>query len=221
MAVVKKFQIKDIKARQILDSRGNPTVETKIILEGGLSAKASIPSGASTGVHEAYELRDQDGNDYYGKGVSKAVNHVNRIIKKNLVGMDVRQQEDIDALMINLDGTENKSRLGANAILSVSLACARVGAMASELPLYRYIREVFNIKTRKYILPIPSFNILNGGKHADNNVDMQEFMIYPAGVETAAEQVRAGSEIFQQLKALLKKKNLALELVMKVVLRRI
>ena len=204
MAVSKNFKIKDIKARQTLDSRGNPTIETKVILEGGIEAKASVPSGASTGIHEAYELRDKKGDEYFGKSVNKAVGNVNRTIKKKLLGMDVREQEKIDVIMINLDGTENKSRLGANAILSVSLAVARAGALASKLPLYRYLREVFNIKARKFILPIPSFNILNGGQHADNNIDMQEFMIYPAGIETAAEQVRAGSEVFQQLKALLK-----------------
>lgn len=207
MAASNKFQIKDIKSRQILDSRGNPTVETKVILADGSEAKASVPSGASTGVHEAYELRDQKGSEYMGKSVNKAVGNVNRTIRKNLLGMDARKQEEIDALMINLDGTENKSRLGANAILSVSLATARAAALASKMPLYRYLREAFDIKSRKFILPIPSFNILNGGKHADNNLDMQEFMIYPAGIDSAAEQVRAGSEVFHQLKALLKSKK--------------
>lgn len=208
MAVPKQFIIADIQARQILDSRGNPTVETKVVLAGGISAKASVPSGASTGVHEACELRDKKQNIYFGKGVLNAVNNVNRVIRKALLKKDVREQRALDKLMIDLDGTENKSKLGANAILSVSLACARAGALASGLPLYRYLREVFEIKGKKYILPIPSFNILNGGKHADNNLDFQEYMLFPAGVKSAAEQVRAGAEIFQQLKHLLNKKNL-------------
>jgi len=207
MAVPKKFKIKDIKARQILDSRGTPTIETKVILADGVMAKASVPSGASTGVHEACELRDQKNNRYFGKGVSKAVNHVNRILKKRLVNWDVREQRKIDEYMIEIDGTENKSKLGANAILSVSLACARAAAVASALPLYKYIRQAYKLKYRKYLLPIPSFNVLNGGKHADNNVDMQEFMIYPAGISKASEQIRAASEIFHQLKILLRKKN--------------
>jgi enolase len=209
MAIPKQFMIADIQARQILDSRGNPTIETKIVLAGGVVAKASVPSGASTGVHEACELRDNKQNVYFGKGVLNAVNHVNRVIRKALLKKDVRGQREIDQIMIDLDGTENKSKLGANAILGVSLACARAGALASNLPLYRYLREVFKIKSKKYILPIPSFNILNGGQHADNNLDFQEYMLFPAGVKSAAEQVRAGAEIFQQLKHLLKKKGLS------------
>ncbi|HPL93065.1 MAG TPA: phosphopyruvate hydratase [bacterium] len=208
MAVPKQFIIADVQARQILDSRGNPTVETKVVLTGGISAKASVPSGASTGVHEACELRDKKQNIYFGKGVLSAVNNVNKVIRKALLKKDVREQRALDKLMLSLDGTENKSKLGANAILSVSLACARAGALASGLPLYRYLREIFGIKGKKYILPIPSFNILNGGKHADNNLDFQEYMLFPAGVKSAAEQVRAGAEIFQQLKHLLNKKNL-------------
>ncbi|HOX96908.1 MAG TPA: phosphopyruvate hydratase [bacterium] len=209
MALDKKFMIADLQARQILDSRGNPTIETKVVLANGLSAKASVPSGASTGVHEACELRDKKQSVYFGKGVLNAVNHVNRIIRKAILKKDVRQQRELDKIMLDLDGTENKSKLGANAILSVSLACARAGALASGLPLYRYLREAFGIKSKKYVLPIPSFNILNGGKHADNNLDFQEYMLFPAGVKTAAEQVRAGAEIFQQLKHLLSKKGLS------------
>ena len=207
MAVPKNFKIKDIKARQILDSRGNPTIETKVVLAGGIVAKSSVPSGASTGIHEACELRDQKNDKYGGKGVTKAINHVNRILKKRLLSWDVREQRKIDEYMLELDGTENKSKLGANAILSVSLACARAAAMASDLPLYRYLRKAYKIKSKKFLLPIPSFNVLNGGQHADNNVDMQEFMIYPAGITKASEQVRAASEIFQQLKKILKKKK--------------
>src|SRR6056297_2158572 len=207
MAVPKKYKIKSVKARQILDSRGNPTLETRVTLANGVSAKASVPSGASTGIHEAYELRDKNASKYFGKSVNKAVNHVNRIYKRRLVGKDVRKQEKIDKKLIEVDGTENKSRLGANTLLSISLACARAGAVTSDMPLYRYLRKTFNIKKRSWILPIPSFNILNGGQHADNNVDLQEFMIYPAGIKTAAEQVRAGSEVFQQLKEILKKKG--------------
>lgn len=209
MAVSKQFAIADIQARQILDSRGNPTIETKVILSGGVCAKASVPSGASTGVHEACELRDKKQTVYFGKGVLNAVNNVNRVIRKALVNKDVREQRLLDKIMIDLDGTDNKGKLGANAILSVSLACARAGAFASGMPLYRYLREIFKIKGKKYVLPIPSFNILNGGKHADNNLDFQEYMLFPAGVKTAAEQVRAGVEIFQQLKYLLNKKGLS------------
>lgn len=209
MAVSKQFAIADIRARQILDSRGNPTIETKVILSGGVCAKASVPSGASTGVHEACELRDKKQTVYFGKGVLNAVNNVNRVIRKALVNKDVREQRLLDKIMIDLDGTDNKSKLGANAILSVSLACARAGAFASGMPLYHYLREIFKIKGKKYVLPIPSFNILNGGKHADNNLDFQEYMLFPAGVKTAAEQVRAGAEIFQQLKHLLIKKGLS------------
>jgi len=208
MAVPKQFAIADIQARQILDSRGNPTVETKLVLGSGVIAKASVPSGASTGVHEACELRDNKQSLYFGKSVLSAVNNVNRIIRKALLNKDVRNQRALDKIMIDLDGTENKSKLGANAILSVSLACARAGALASQMPLYRYLREAFAIKSKKYVLPIPSFNILNGGKHADNNLDFQEYMLFPAGVKSAAEQVRAGAEIFQQLKHLLQKKGL-------------
>jgi enolase len=215
-------KIKQIIAREILDSRGNPTVETKVILDNKVSAKASVPSGASTGIHEAWELRDNDRKRYGGKGVLKAVDNVNTKIAKKLSGMDITKQEEIDKAMIKLDGTKNKKKLGANAILSVSLACARAGALAKGAELYKYIASSFQIPASKSQLPTPSFNIFNGGKHADTNLDFQEFMIMPLaptpspspassnsadrrasqerGVKnTFAEQVRMGAEIFHEL----------------------
>lgn len=197
------MKIKEIKAREILDSRGNPTVETKITLENGISAKASVPSGASTGVHEAWELRDEDKKRYNGKGVLKVVKNVNEKIAKKLVGFDVTKQEKIDKTMIDIDGTENKKKLGANAILSVSLACARTAAAATDKELYQYIADTYKLTDLK--LPTPSFNIFNGGKHADTNLDFQEFMIVPVGKNTFAEKVRIGAEIFHELGAVLKK----------------
>lgn len=202
-------KIKEIKAREILDSRGDPTVETKVVLEGGITAKASVPSGASTGVHEALELRDGDKNRYGGKGVLRAVENVNKKIFPKLKGFDVTKQETIDKKMIKLDGTDNKTELGANAVLSVSLACAKAGAKAEGRELFRYLNKTFKFGKKKFVLPIPSFNIFNGGKHADTNLDFQEFMILPLkageGDKPFAERVRMGAEIFHELGEVLRK----------------
>ncbi len=197
-------KIKEINAREILDSRGNPTIETKVILQNGLSAKASVPSGASTGVHEAWELRDKESQRYNGMGVLRAVSHVNDIISKSLAGKAVNKQEKIDQLMIDMDGTKNKKKLGANAILSVSLACARVGALDANMELFSYINKIYKLK-KTPSLPTPSFNIFNGGKHADTNLDFQEFMIIPLADIGFAEKVRMGAEIFHELGHVLKK----------------
>ena len=194
--------IYDINAREILDSRGNPTVEVDIMLESGIVGRAAVPSGASTGEHEAIELRDGEKERFGGKGVLNAVENVIDIIAEDLIGEDSLDQAFIDNLMIELDGTENKSRLGANAILGVSLAVAKAAAAYSELPLYRYIGGV----NARY-LPVPSMNVLNGGSHADNNVDLQEFMIAPAGLPTFSEAYRAGAEIYHNLKNVLKDKG--------------
>lgn len=202
-----KTKIKNIIAREILDSRGNPTVEARVVLSNGITEKASVPSGASTGVHEALELRDNDKQRYNGKGVLKAVENVNEIIASKLSGLDVTDQHKIDQLMLEIDGTENKAKLGANAILGVSLACAKTAALAQNKPLYQYIKETYNLKFKEYKLPVPSFNILNGGRHADNNLEFQEFMLYPQGVKTFAEKMRCGAEIFHTLKKLLHDKN--------------
>ena len=180
----------DVHARQILDSRGNPTVEVEVITENGNMGRAAVPSGASTGKHEAVELRDGDNNAYMGKGVLKAVENVNTKIAEALRGVDVFEQNMIDKAMIELDGSENKGNLGANAILGVSLAVAKAAAQESRQPLYRYIGGV-NANT----LPVPMMNILNGGAHADNKIDFQEFMIMPVGAPTLAEAVRMGSEV--------------------------
>lgn len=196
-------KIKEIKAREILDSRGNPTVETKIFLENGMSAKAAVPSGASTGVHEAWELRDGDEQRYHGKGVLKAVENVNTEIQDKLKGKDITKQQEIDEIMIKLDGTENKKRLGANAILSVSLASARLGAVVKNKELFEYIAETYGFDT-KYKMPTPSFNIFNGGSHADTNLDFQEFMIMPLRDIPFHEKVRMGAEIFHELGFVLK-----------------
>jgi enolase len=190
----------DISAREILDSRGNPTVEVDVILEDGSMGRAAVPSGASTGAHEAVELRDGDASRYGGKGVLKAVAAVNESIAEELVGLEAEEQVLIDEAMIKLDGTPNKARLGANAILGVSLAVAKAAADASALPLYRYVGG-----TQARTLPVPMMNIINGGAHADNPIDFQEFMIMPTGAPTLAEAVRWGSEIFQTLKGALKK----------------
>lgn len=198
-------KIKNIIAREILDSRGNPTIETKVILDNGISAKASVPSGASTGIHEAWELRDGDINRYEGQGVLGAVFNVNTKILKKLKGMEVTDQEKIDRAMIELDGTENKKNLGANAILSVSLACARAGALAKNVELYEYIASSYKFHASDYKLPTPSFNIFNGGKHADTNLDFQEFMILPLTDISFKEKVRMGFEIFRALGKVLKK----------------
>ncbi len=196
-------EIIDIKAREILDSRGNPTVECEVILMNSIKGWAAVPSGASTGEYEAIELRDGDKKRYLGKGVLKAVENVNEVIAPKLIGMSALNQKDIDELMIGLDGTDNKGSLGANAILAVSLACARAGANFLKIPLYRYIGG-----TNASVLPIPMMNILNGGRHADNNLDIQEFMIMPVGASDFSACLRMGAEIFHKLKEVLKKKGL-------------
>ena len=197
------MHIDDIRGREILDSRGNPTVEVEILLECGIRAIAQVPSGASTGTHEALELRDGDEKRFHGKGVLKAVENINDRIAPTLLGMDVTDQVAIDKRMISLDGTENKSVLGANAILGVSLAVARAAAAYFEMPLYRYLGGVV-----PRIMPITMMNILNGGSHADNNVDIQEFMILPRTFPNFREAYRAASEVFQSLKKILKSKKL-------------
>ena len=194
----------DIHAREVLDSRGNPTVEVDVLLDDGSFGRAAVPSGASTGAHEAVELRDGDKARYLGKGVLKAVKGVNTEISDALLGRDAEDQRDIDAVMIELDGTENKARLGANAILGTSLAVAKAAANARGLPLYSYIGGV-----SAHVLPVPMMNIINGGEHADNPIDFQEFMIMPVGAPTLAEAVRWGSEIFHTLKKGLHEKGLA------------
>ncbi|HOY98257.1 MAG TPA: phosphopyruvate hydratase [Candidatus Aminicenantes bacterium] len=194
--------ILSVKAREILDSRGNPTVSAKVVLKGGAVGTAAVPSGASTGTYEALELRDGDPARYLGKGVLKAVGHVNDEIAPRLVGKDALDTAALDRLLITLDGTPAKTRLGANAILSVSLAAAEAAAAARTLPMYRWLRE-----RDRYTLPVPMINILNGGAHADNSVDIQEFMIVPAGRPTFAEAIRAGAEVFHNLKKILKKKG--------------
>ena len=194
--------IKKIHARQIFDSRGNPTIEVDVITENGSIGRAAVPSGASTGEHEAVELRD-GGSDYMGKGVMKAVNNVNNILAPAIIGLSVFDQTEIDVKMINLDGTANKSNLGANSILGVSLAVAKAAAAEKKVPLYRYIggKDVCT-------LPVPMMNIINGGSHADNDVDIQEFMIAPVGAPSFSEALRYGCEIFHSLKSILKSKNL-------------
>ncbi|WP_027409937.1 phosphopyruvate hydratase [Anoxybacteroides tepidamans] len=194
--------IVDVYAREVLDSRGNPTVEVEVYTESGAFGRALVPSGASTGEYEAVELRDGDKNRYLGKGVLKAVENVNEVIAPAIIGFDVTDQVGIDKTLIELDGTENKGKLGANAILGVSMAVARAAADYLEIPLYQYLGG-FNAKT----LPVPMMNILNGGAHADNNVDIQEFMIMPVGAPTFREALRMGTEIFHSLKAVLKAKG--------------
>ena len=195
--------IQTIKAREVLDSRGNPTVEADVYLTNGVSASAIVPSGASTGQREALELRDGDKNRYLGKGVLKAVNYINTEINDALKGMDVSNQEAIDQAMIDLDGTETKSRLGANSILAVSLACAKANASAMGVPLFRS----FNY-SNSFDMPVPMMNIINGGEHANNSVDIQEFMIIPAGAPSFKEALRYGTEVFHHLKAVLDNKGL-------------
>ncbi|MDO8571639.1 MAG: phosphopyruvate hydratase [bacterium] len=198
--------IKTIRASEILDSRGNPTVRVRVFLDDGSIGVASVPSGASTGSHEALELRDGDKKRYGGKGVLKAVAHVNGPIAKALTGLDVKQQRHIDEVMNQLDGTENKSRLGANAILGVSLAVAHAGSVSAKLPLYTYLRIIYDLSYETYRLPIPTMNILNGGRHADSGLGIQEFMIIPQH-KKCTERIRIGTEIFHALKALLNKKG--------------
>jgi len=195
-------EIVDIKAREILDSRGNPTVEVDVELSSGAVGRAAVPSGASTGAHEAVELRDGKQERYGGKGVLQAVANVEETIAPEIYGFDALNQRALDEYLIDLDGTENKSNLGANAILAVSLAVAKAAAITLEMPLYRYIGG-----TNARYLPIPMMNILNGGKHADNNVDLQEFMIMPFGVDSFAEAIRMGAEVFHSLKSVLKKRG--------------
>lgn len=195
-------RILQIVGREILDSRGNPTVEVDVITESGFFGRAAVPSGASTGAHEAVELRDGDKSRFLGKGVLKAVQNVNTVLNENLQGFDVHDQAGIDATMIQLDGTENKANLGANAMLGVSLAAARAAAMGSGMHLFKYVGGI-NAKT----LPIPMMNILNGGQHADNKIDIQEFMIMPVGAPTFSEALRMGTEVFHTLKSVLKSKG--------------
>ena len=199
------MKIKQIFAREILDSRGNPTVEAKVVLENGMSAVAKVPSGASTGTHEALELRD-GGKRYGGKGVLRAVKNVNTEIAKAICGMEVEKIEEIDAKMIDLDGTKSKSRLGANAILAVSMAAARAGALAANLPLYKFIRQTYRLNEKEFRMPLPTMNILNGGRHADNGLSIQEFMIIPRH-KLLRERVRMGSQIFHALAGLLSQKG--------------
>ncbi len=194
--------IADIRGRQVLDSRGNPTVEAEVFLDGGASARAIVPSGASTGEHEAVELRDGDKGQYMGKGVLQAVANVNGEIAEALGGVDAADQRTLDARLIDLDGTANKGRLGANAILAVSMAAARASARAFELPLYRYLGGA-----AANTLPVPMMNILNGGAHADNNVDFQEFMVMPVGAPSFSEALRWGVEVFHTLIGVLKKRG--------------
>ena len=200
--MIKLARIKSIHAREILDSRGNPTIEVDVLLSDGKLGRAAVPSGASTGEAEAVELRDGDKGRYMGKGVLKAVDNVNKIIAKKIEGMDPADQKKIDNSMIELDGTKNKGKLGANAILGVSLAAAKAAAASEDIPLYKYIGGE-NAK----LLPVPMMNILNGGKHADNNVDLQEFMIMPAGFKSFSEALRAGVETFHSLKKVLSGKG--------------
>ncbi|KZZ49244.1 phosphopyruvate hydratase, partial [Thalassolituus sp. HI0120] len=197
----------DIKAREVLDSRGNPTIEADVTLEGGFFGTACAPSGASTGTREALELRDGDKSRYLGKGVLKAVENVNTVIKSSLLGMNGTDQRALDHKMLELDGTDNKANLGANAILAVSLAAAKAAATAKGVELYEHIADI-NGTAGQYSMPVPMMNIINGGEHADNNVDIQEFMVQPVGAPTFAEALRAGAEIFHSLKKVLSSQGL-------------
>ncbi|MFH1047884.1 MAG: phosphopyruvate hydratase [Patescibacteria group bacterium] len=197
------YKIRNIKAREVLDSRGNPTIAVKVEVEGGFTGEASVPSGASTGTHEALELRDGDQKRYGGKGVTKACRNVEKKIFPILKGVEVTRQRHIDELMLALDGTENKTKLGANAILGVSMACARAGAAARKKPLYEYIRQTYRLDYRGYTLPFPMMNVLNGGQHADWAIDFQECIIVPQ-MKRFSERVRAGAEVFHALKKILK-----------------
>ena len=200
--------IKNIIAREVLDSRGNPTIEADVELDSGVMGSACAPSGASTGSREALELRDQDPARYLGKGVLKAVQNVNTEIRQALIGQDAADQKALDGVMLELDGTENKAKLGANAILSVSLAAAKAAALDAGLPLYAHIAQL-NGSAGNYSLPVPMMNIVNGGEHADNNVDIQEFMVQPTGAASFSEALRYGAEIFHALKSVLKKQGLS------------
>ena len=196
--------IVDVVAREILDSRGNPTVEADVLIESGVMGRAAVPSGASTGTREALELRDKDKGRYGGKGVLKAVEHINTEISEAIMGLDAQEQSFIDKTLIELDGTDNKSRLGANAILAVSMAIAKAAAEESGLPLYRYFGGSGAMQ-----MPVPMMNVLNGGAHASNNLDIQEFMIVPVGAASFREALRCGAEVFHALKSLLESKRLS------------
>lgn len=202
-------KIEKIIGREIIDSRGNPTVEVDVKLDDGTVGRAAVPSGASTGEREALELRDGDKKRFGGKGVLKAVENINKTIAPKLIGMEITKQQEIDDVMIKMDGTDFKSNLGANAILGVSLACAKAGANSAKKPVYEYVREIYNIKTDKYVLPVPLMNIINGGEHADNNVDLQEFMIAPVSAPNFREALRMGCEVFHSLKKVLNDKGYA------------
>jgi enolase len=201
-------RITDVRAREILDSRGNPTVEADVLLDSGVRGRAAVPSGASTGSREAVELRDGDPKRYGGKGVLKAVEHVNTVVKAALLGLDPGQQADIDRRLIELDGTENKARLGANAILGASLACAHAAANDARVPLYRHLGQLA-ARAREPVMPVPMMNIINGGVHADSNLEVQEFMILPVGAPSFHEALRYGAEIFHTLKKLLAARSLS------------
>ena len=196
--------IKSIHARQIFDSRGNPTIEVDTVLDNGIMGRAAVPSGASTGEYEAVELRDNK-NSYMGKSVFTAVNNVNKIIAPEFIGQNPNNYQDLDLALINLDGTDNKSNLGANALLGVSMSIVQAASKLNKLPLYDYLHD-----GSEYILPVPMMNIINGGSHADNNVDIQEFMIYPNGADSFAQSMKMGSEIFHNLKKILRIKILIL-----------
>ena len=196
--------IQDVSARMILDSRGNPTIEVDVLTDDGVVGRAAVPSGASTGEHEAVELRDGDKSRWMGKGVDRAIENVHNVVRTELIGLDVADQRVIDALMIELDGTPNKSRLGANAILGCSLAVARAASLAHGVPLYRWVGG-----TNAHTLPVPLMNVINGGAHADNNLDIQEFMIVPAGFDHFSDALRCGVEVFHHLKSVLSKKGLS------------
>ncbi len=207
------MKIAEIHAREILDSRGNPTVEAEVFLEDGSRGRAAVPSGASTGKHEALELRDGD-QSFGGKGVRKAIQNIHQIIAPTLIGLSALQQDAIDAKMIELDGTANKSKLGANAILAVSLAVAKAAARSRKRSLFQHVHELFtctlaNLHTCELLMPVPLLNVLNGGLHADNNLDIQEFMLVPRGAKSFADSLRMGAEVFQTLKAMLKEKHLS------------
>jgi enolase len=200
----KGVRVASVHAREILDSRGNPTVEVDVLLSDGSCGRAAVPSGASTGAHEALELRDGDKGRFVGKGVLKAVENVNKVLARVLRGMDPADQQALDKALLAADGTETKSKLGANAILGVSMAAARASSVSKKIPLHVHLRETFNIKSKQFVLPVPLMNILNGGAHADNNIDMQEFMIVPVVGGTFRESLRAGAEVFHALKKVLK-----------------
>ncbi|KAL2479103.1 Enolase 1 [Forsythia ovata] len=197
-------KIKTVKARQIIDSRGNPTIEVDLVTDDDSLYRSAVPSGASTGIYEALELRDGDKSVYGGKGVLNAVNNVNDFLGPKLIGVDIRNQADVDAIMLEIDGTPNKSKLGANAILGVSLSVCRAGAGAKGIPLYKHIQEISN--TKELVMPVPAFNVINGGSHAGNNLAMQEFMILPVGATSFSEALRMGSEVYHILKGIIKAK---------------